>query len=297
MLPFINGNLKAIPKEFSFKDIIIVQIVASDSQCFKSLKSIIKQKMKKIFIILAVFISLHVVGWGVTGHRTVGYIAEQHLTKKAKKQISRILEGQSLAIISIWMDEIKSDSAYDHTYAWHYVTIPDGQTYQTCEKNEKGDIIEAIERMTASLKKGGLDRKTEAEHIKMITHLIGDIHMPLHVGNGTDKGGNDVKLNWFWEDSNLHRVWDSGIIDKKKLSYTELANSINRLSKEEVKKLQNSTVTDWTKESMALRNACYKIGEEKKINYKYSYQHWPTVQERLLQAGVRLAGVLNAIYG
>lgn len=253
--------------------------------------------MKKALIILAVFASLNVVGWGVTGHRTVGYIAEQHLTKKAKKQIDRVLKRESLAIVTNWMDDVRSDDAYDHAFHWHFVTIPDGETYETCEKEEKGDIIEAIERMTAALKKGGLDANTESEHVKMLAHLIGDIHMPLHVGNGTDRGGNDVKLKYFWKDSNLHSVWDSGIIDGKRLSFTELAKSINTLSKEEVEKIQNTSVRDWAKESMALRDACYEIGGKKSINYRYDYKHWPTVQQQLLKAGLRLAATLNDIYG
>ena len=253
--------------------------------------------MKKVLIIITVFASLNVLGWGVTGHRTVGHIAEQHLTKKAKKQIDRVLEKQSLAIASYWMDEVRADDAYDHTHVWHYVTIPDGETYETCAKEEGGDAIVSIERMTKALKKGGLDSNTEMEYVKMITHLIGDIHMPLHVGNGTDKGGNDFKVKWFWKDTNLHSVWDSGIIKGKELSYTELANSINIITKEEVEKLQNSTVRDWAHESMALRDACYEMNEDKSINYDYSYKHWPTVQKQLLKAGVRLAGVLNDIYG
>lgn len=253
--------------------------------------------MKKILIIITVFASLNVVGWGVTGHRTIGHIAEQHLSKKTKKELARVLKRESLAIVTTWMDEVRSDKAYNHTHSWHYATIPDGQTYETCEKSDKGDIIETIERLTSALKKGGLDAKTETEHVKMIAHLIGDIHMPLHVGNGTDKGGNDFKLKYFWKDTNLHSVWDSKIIDGKQLSYTELANSINTLSKEEVEKLQNSTVRDWANESITLRDACYEMDEKKSVNYKYDYKHWPTVQRRLLEAGVRLAGVLNEIYG
>jgi len=253
--------------------------------------------MKKIIIIFAVFASLNVLGWGDTGHRTIGHIAEQHLNKKTKKELARVLKRESLAIVTTWMDEVRSDKAYNHTHAWHYATIPDGQTYETCEKSDKGDIIETIERLTAALKKGGLDAKTETEHVKMIAHLVGDIHMPLHVGNGTDKGGNDFKLKYFWKDTNLHSVWDSKIIDGKQLSYTELANSINTLSKEEIEKLQNSTVRDWANESMGLRDACYEMDDKKSVNYKYNYKHWPTVQRRLLEAGVRLAGVLNEIYG
>ena len=69
--------------------------------------------MKKILIIVIVFASLNVVGWGVTGHRTIGYIAQQHLSKKATKEVARVLKRESLAIVTTWMDEVRSDSTYN----------------------------------------------------------------------------------------------------------------------------------------------------------------------------------------
>ena len=253
--------------------------------------------MKKGLIVLAMFVSLHVVGWGIIGHRTIGYIAEQHLSSKAKKEVKRILGYETLAECSNWMDEVKSDDAYDHMFNWHYVTIPDGKRYETCEKEPKGDIIMTIERMIAELKSDTLDVNTEKENLKILVHLIGDLHQPLHVGNGTDLGGNKVRLKWFWRNSNLHSIWDSGMIEGKQYSYTELANSVNHAEEDEVKFWQSTSVRDWAHESMDLRDQCYKnIPSDSSLSYEYVYQNWNTVEKQLLKGGVRLAGVLNEIY-
>ena len=55
----------------------------------------------------------------------------------------------------------------------------------------------------------GGEQEEQQHALKSLIHLVGDIHQPLHVGNGTDKGGNDIKLKYFWKSSNLHRVWRS----------------------------------------------------------------------------------------
>lgn len=253
--------------------------------------------MKKVAVIFAFFFSYQVFGWGLTGHRVVGDIAEKYLSRKAKKEIRKILGNESLAMASNWMDEIRSDSLYDYTHDWHWVTIPEGMRYEEAEKNPNGDIIQTIERIIKELKAGRLSHEQEAAHLKMLVHLVGDIHQPLHVGTGEDRGGNDVKVEWFWESSNLHRVWDSGMIDQKKLSYTELSNSINNPTKKEIKEWQSASVRDWAYESMALRKQVYDLPENKKMNYEYAYHNYPIVEKRLLQAGIRLAGVLNDIYG
>ncbi|MBD3615206.1 MAG: S1/P1 nuclease [Gracilimonas sp.] len=234
--------------------------------------------------------------WGQIGHRTTGHIAEQYLTEKAAAEVQRVLGHESLAEVSTWMDEVRSDGGYDHMVTWHYVTIPEGETYETAKKEEDGDIIWAINKMTEELKKGGMSAKREAENLKVLVHLVGDLHQPLHVGNGTDRGGNDVRVEWFWENSNLHRVWDSEIIDDKQLSFTELSSFINHPTEKQIKEWQSSSVLDWAYESKALLPQVYDIPENKELSYEYSYKNWDTVQMRLLKAGIRLAGLINEIY-
>ena len=252
--------------------------------------------IKKISVILLTLFSFQVFGWGLTGHRTVGEIAQRHLSRKASKKIEQILKCKSIAVASNWMDDVKSDSVYDHTHSWHWVTIPDGQTYEESEKNPDGDLIQTIEALITKLKAGNLSAQDEAESLSMLIHLIGDIHQPLHVGNGQDLGGNKLKVEWFWEKSNLHRVWDSDMIDSQKFSYTEMATNLDKVSKDKIKEWQASTVRDWARESMALRDQVYDLPHDNKINYEYRYKNWETLELRLTQAGIRLAGVLNDIY-
>lgn len=250
---------------------------------------------KLLFIIVISSISANAFSWGSTGHRVTGYIADKYLSNKARKTIQKVLNNQSLAIASTWMDEIKSDSTYNYAYDWHFVTISDGMNYDQSEKSPKGDLIQTIERIITELKSKKLSAKNEAERLKMLIHLVGDLHQPLHVGGGNDRGGNDVKVTWFGNNSNLHRVWDSDMIEENGMSYTELAESLRKPEATEIKKLQSNNIREWAYESMNLRKQVYAYGDGK-LGYKYSYKNFGTVQERLLQAGVRLAGLLNEIY-
>ena len=253
--------------------------------------------MKQLLCILSLILALPAYSWGPTGHYTIGHIAEHYLSKKARKKITALLENESLPIVGVWMDEIRSDDSYRHTYDWHWVTIPDNLDYNQTDKNPKGDIIMTIERLVKELKSDTLSSETEVEHLKMLVHLVADIHQPLHVGKGDDRGGNDIKVVWHWEESNLHRVWDIGMIEVQKLSYTELAHALGFASKQEITQWQESNVRDWANESKAMRAQVYELPENKKINYRYTYKNYPTVKKRLKQAGVRLAGLLNEIYG
>lgn len=247
-------------------------------------------------LLALLLVPLHGLAWGPTGHRAVGLVAEQHLTNKARKAVARILGGESLAMSSTWMDDIRSDHAYDQTHDWHWVTVPDSSTYVQSAKNPEGDVVEAIERMKAILRNDTTSIERKRSALRMLVHLVGDIHQPLHVGRGDDKGGNDFQVRWFKTGSNLHRVWDSGMIDERKLSYSELANSIDHASKADVRTWQHSSTVDWTLEAAALRPQVYGAEKGADIGYEYMYTNWPTVERQLLKAGIRLAGVLNELF-
>lgn len=255
--------------------------------------------MKKLSLILiAVFFSLNTFGWGATGHRIVGLIAEMHLSKKAKRNIEKILSHETLAEVSNHMDFIKSDATYRHMSPWHYATIPDEKTYEEAGTPEEGDIIVTIKRLINELETKQFTDEDEAFALKCLIHLIGDIHQPLHVGNGDDRGGNDIKLEYFWQSSNLHRVWDSGIIDGQKYSYTEYANWINHPTEMQLEAWSSLDVLAWANESKEARTQCYDtLPENKKLSYRYNFENIELLNQRLLQAGIRLANVLNEIYG
>ena len=252
--------------------------------------------MKTTVIVLLLLGPMHLLAWGPTGHRAIGVVAHEHLSAKARKKVLSILEGQSLAMAGTWMDEVRADRKYSHWADWHWVTIPDGKTYEETEKNPRGDIIQTLERVILELKGGKLTLEEQRERLKILVHLVGDIHQPLHVGTGDDQGGNEKKVKWFNKRTNLHRVWDSEMIEHSLLSYTELAQSLARPSKQERAQWQQASVREWAMESYGLRAAVYATGDDS-LGYGYSYTHWDTVRLRLLQAGIRLAAVLNDLYG
>ena len=238
--------------------------------------------------------------WGQIGHYATGQVAEYHMTDEVKERVKEILgDSTTLQRATVWMDDIRSDSHYDYTSTWHWTSIPDGMTYDEAKdvQEEAGDIIWALETIIAELKEGGLSREEESEKLKFVIHMIGDIHQPMHVGTGDDQGGNQVRLQWMGDNSNLHRVWDSDIINSMQMSYTELAKEVNTATPKQVEEWQSATVRDWAYESMTYRERMYEMPENMRLGYEYRFKNKDIIFKRVLQAGVRMAGVLNEIYG
>ena len=236
--------------------------------------------------------------WGKTGHRTMGEIAAKHLSKKAAKKISALLGGESLAFVSTYADEIRSDDAYRKYAPWHYVSFPFGARYENTPKNKRGDIIMGIQNCIDVLKDATSSQKDKEFYLRMLVHFIGDLHMPLHVGLKEDKGGNSFKVKWFGKQTNLHSVWDTKIIEGYAMSYTELTNNVDVLSKKEIQTIQSGAVTDWMYESRALCEDVYantSVGDN--LGYKYMYRYVNVSRKQLQKAGLRLASILNEIYG
>ena len=134
-------------------------------------------------------------------------------------------------------------------------------------------------------------------YLKLLVHLIGDLHQPMHVGRLEDKGGNDIQLQWFREGTNLHKVWDSNMINEFGMTYTELADNLLNINKHQIKKIQEGTIYDWVEESQDLANELYDSVEPgEKIGYQYSYKYWNVLESQLQKGGLRLAKVLNALF-
>lgn len=239
-----------------------------------------------------------VFAWGQTGHRVTGTIAEQHLTAKAKAKIKKILGTESLAEASTWADEMRSNPAefWQKTASpYHYVSVPQGKTYPEVGAPDKGDSVTALKRFAAILADDESTLEQKQLALRFIVHIAGDLHQPLHAGNGTDRGGNDVKLTFFGEDSNLHRVWDTGLIERQNLSYTEMSNWLSkRITKKQAKEWKEADPQVWIAESAAIRDTIYPDSD--RISWNYNYQHIDTVKTRLSQGGVRIAAYLNELF-
>lgn len=243
--------------------------------------------------------SLPAFGWGQTGHRVTGAIAENHLTPAAKAAIARLLPNESLAEASTYPDEMRSNpSEYWRkiTPPWHYVTVPKHKHYHDVGAPEQGDAYTALKAFTSTLKSKKSGREEKQRALRFIVHIIGDLHQPLHAGNGTDRGGNDVKVRFFWEDSNLHTVWDSKMLDGKKLSYTEWTRWLDRkITAKDIDTWSKATPEEWIAESTQIRDTIYPE-DANNMSYDYVYEHLPVAKQRLQQAGIRIATYLNTIF-
>ena len=250
-----------------------------------------------VFLIIPLNLFAKAPLWGKTGHRATAEIATQYLTPKARKQIDKILGGEGMALVSTFGDDIKSDPQYDQYAIWHFVNIPKGETYADIKDDLGPNIMSAIQEAREALQ----DRSTPVDqkrfYLKMLIHLIGDLHQPLHVGRPEDRGGNDIIVFWFGQPSNLHKVWDSDILDQFQMSYSELAANIARLTTKEEKRIARGTPEDWLKESVELANQIYDSTHNgANLGYDYAYTWTDTVREQLQKGGIRLAKELNEIF-
>ncbi len=237
------------------------------------------------------------VKWGPTGHRTVGVIANHYLTSKAKREIKKLLNSESLAFVSTFADEIKSDRQYSKFYTWHYINMPMDADYDTSKQNPEGDLVSGIAYCKSVIKDKNASDEDKAFYLKLLVHLIGDLHQPMHIGLEEDKGGNDFKVQWFYKDTNLHSVWDSKMIDDYGMSFSELAKNADYLTKDQIKELEKGTVIDWVNETHQLTRTVYaSVKEGDNLRYDYSYKYLNVARKQMQIAGIRLAKTLNDLF-
>jgi hypothetical protein len=276
-----------------------------------------------LLALLAAGASSCVHAWGQTGHRVIADIAEARLSPAAKQGIQAIIGHETLTRISTWPDEIRSDpdEKFKHTFAWHFIDIPDGQTVASARRSPHGDALYALERMEKTLRSDSATRGQKRYALSFLVHLVADIHQPLHVGNTRDRGGNLCMVRYFGEPTNLHAVWDAGLIDTLKLSYSEYARFLRRsMSEQDARSWARGSYADWIAESQSYRAQVYppprrtseggapieycgveggpEIDDAARPNlgYDYHYRQRALLERRLAQAGVRLALTLDRIF-
>ena len=246
-----------------------------------------------ILVMILLFTSLF--SWGKTGHRATGEVAELYLTDKTKIEIKKILKDPSLAVASTWADEMRSNPNFRKYSTWHYANMPFDISYSKSKKSAKGDVVQAIKICKNKLSNSDLSLEEQAFYLRFLVHLVGDIHQPLHVGRAEDRGGNDIKVQWFGNDTNLHRVWDTHIIDNFQMSYTELTEHLN--NNFDHTSIEALSEDEWIDESQKLVNLVYsEVKNGDSLGYDYIYKNFDIIKSQLFTAGVRLAMTLNGIY-
>lgn len=255
--------------------------------------------MKRILFSLIVAASaLCAMAWGQKGHDVTAFIAERHLTPAAKAAVDSILEGKSMVYWANWLDNASHTPEFAYTKTWHYKNVDEGLRYEEAPVNPAGDAVLAIKRMIEILKDPAEPFEKKNLAMKILVHVTGDLHMPLHMGHATDLGGNRIKVKYFGRDNNIHAVWDSSLPESAhKWTYTEWADQIDRVSPAEIEFITSGSIDDWAKETIGLASEVYRyFPAGKEISYN-DVAYWsPVIERQFLFGGLRLAHILNEIY-
>ncbi|KAL6047619.1 hypothetical protein QOT17_017633 [Balamuthia mandrillaris] len=274
-------------------------------------------------------------GWGYDGHHVVAEIAERNIKPLTKKALQVYLGGKPLSSVSTLPD------GYDHTpqgkwsFELHFCNLPRDATQFLLEycPDPPACVVRSIANYTRILTKQGFsgppcsfDEKVEPCPLSFLTHFVGDIHQPLHVGYGDDEGGNLVNVTFFSKHTNLHSVWDTYMITRylDGKPWMSLVDVLEDMMKNEPGIVQRYTsihnVTVWADESynftrfdvyqftkpqneelddqMKLKSpsAFNNNKEAPQLDDWYYKRNMRVVQQRLIAGGVRLATLLDEIF-
>jgi nuclease S1 len=244
--------------------------------------------------------------WGGTGHKVIAKVAEARLSARARSEVRWLLRsghmGRSLPAISSWADWIRDRRP--ETKRWHYVDIPRRATSyvpsRDCKQTPEGDcVVAATERWIAVLSDAKRSRAARREALAFVVHFVGDLHQPLHCADDHDHGGNEVEVRFFAWPSNLHRVWDSALIDHTGLDVDTYARRLGEwLARQDTARLQAGGPADWAIESHDVAVAhVYPLPADHRIGEAYYQANRPVLDAQLAKAGLRLAAVLEQALG
>jgi hypothetical protein len=272
-------------------------------------------------------------GWGGEGHDLVARIAWEQLTPAVRARVQEILgPGVSIASISSWPDQIRGQRR--ETGTWHYIDIPIDKPHLDMARDcPKGDCVLAkIEEFRKALKDPATGATQRREALMFVVHFVGDMHQPLHCSDNKDNGGNGVRAQFADHaadrPSNLHSVWDSGLLSRMPKKEDDLFAEWSKDSASHAKKWAKGTVDDWAEEShkLAVKITYGKLPKTRGtapaattaatepppaatqgtnparanntqppilLDAKYETKADPVVKEQIEKAGARLARVLN----
>lgn len=251
--------------------------------------------------------SLPALAWGPEGHRIVAQIAEDHLNPAAQAAVAEILSGEAeptLAGVSSWADAVRDE----RSGPLHYINFPIGDCHYRASRDCPAGrcVVGAIEQSIAVLKNRKAGREQRLVALKQLVHFTGDIHQPLHGGRAEDRGGNTVLLQWRGEESNLHKLWDVGLIEAIEPDQQRYVEHLK--SKAAGVALGKLRPDEWAMESCLIvagpgfypadrepsRAPGHEVGGDPDGEYLTAWQG--TVDVRLNLAGLRLAALLGSLF-
>jgi hypothetical protein len=263
---------------------------------------LIKQPFLCLFrFSLGLFLACYAISagaWGPQGHRVAGTLTWAYLSEDARGRVQALLGDETLADASTWADRMRDNPSLfwqKQAGPYHYVTVPQGKNYAQVGAPDKGDGVTALRKFRAMLIDPKVSHANKQLALRFSLHIIQDLHQPMHVGNGRDRGGNAIKLELYGKSTNLHRVWDSAILTQAQRSDAAWVAQLENPDKSLKETWSDPQPEVWIGESARLRDQVYP--SSRTIGEMYLSQWLPDAELRIQQSAVRCAAWLNAVLG
>ena len=243
-----------------------------------------------------------VLAWGKDGHRIVGELAQHQLKPAAQAEVTRLLAGEAeptLAGVANWADELRETDPERKAPSskWHYVNFPRADCHYTPPRDcpDGNCAVNAINRQFLILSDKTRSDAERAQALKFLVHIVGDAHQPLHAGYKDDRGGNEFQINYAGDGTNLHSIWDRAILKSRGLTPRDYVAELERQSPlpYDRTRLSDRPAVDWVTESCQLVQQGGLYPPKHEIGEDYIAKHRPLAEQRLRQAGARLADMIN----
>lgn len=258
-----------------------------------------KRNLFYIALVVLFVLPEHAFAWGQKGHRIVAEVAYRTMKPSTRRKVDAVLGRNGMVYWANWADEIRSDSIYPSSSTWHYQDFPGGMsdsavvaTLTDYPDPKTGMLWRKTDSLVNVLRTNPQDR----DALRFVVHFVADRFCPMHTAHVDDKGGNAVKMKLF-EPTNLHAVWDSGIIEARGYSYTEYATYLIDIYGAERKTIQTMSEAEVVVRNYHAVEAIYAYQQIWNGNpYNYVYRWHATAEYNLYAAGVRLAKLLEELY-
>ena len=255
--------------------------------------------------LLSSVIATPVMAWGVQGHGLIAEVAQTRLSPQAQRQVNELLalEGhQQLVEIASWADQLRErDPDLGRRSArWHYINmaeqgLPAGQNcqYQAARHcHDRNCVVAAIEDQGKRLADTTLPPAQRLEALKFVVHFVGDVHQPMHAGYGHDRGGNNLQVQYAGRGSNLHALWDSGMLRSR---HWNNADYLQHLLALPAPTLNPDQPQQWAENSCRIATADGVYPQRRQIGKAYVQHHLPRIEQQLRLAGEHLGALLNQL--
>ena len=233
--------------------------------------------------------------WGGTGHRLIAGVAAKMIAPSTREEVDRLLEGKSMADVALWADQIKKERP--ETAPWHYVKFSAAREWEESTPVLDGpNILTAVSELTDRLRNSSLSDSERREALMFVIHLVGDLHQPMHCAPDGDVGGNAVSVSFYDKETNLHKVWDSYLLEELPGSEDEKLTALEQ-SWGDIRESDRGSADyiSWATESNQVsRRHAYLLPDNHQLGDTYVRDNLRSCSRQVWLAGVRLANLLDA---